>query len=86
MSKPALGLTQPLIQLAWRFFCLGVKRPGRDVENSPQFRPEFKNKWIYTSFPHMPSWDVQEHLYLFTVNYYIGETLETLQYLYIEFL
>jgi len=29
-------------------------------------------------FPHMPSWNVQEQLYIFKVNYYIGAILETL--------
>ena len=74
-TKP-LGPNQPPIQWESRFFAW-VKRPGRDVEHSPPFRSEVKNKWIYTSLPHMPSWNVQEQLYLFTVNYCIGETLET---------
>jgi hypothetical protein len=34
----------------------GVKRPGREVDHSPQTSAEVKKMWIYTSTPHTPSW------------------------------
>ena len=64
MYKPAPGIHPAAYLMGIAIFCLGVKRPGRDVENSPPFRPEVKNKWIYTFLPPMPSWNVQEQLYL----------------------
>jgi hypothetical protein len=37
-------------------------------------------------FPHTSPWNIQEQLYLFTVNYYIGEASENFIVRYIEFL
>jgi hypothetical protein len=33
-----------------------VKRPVREADDSPPSSAKIKNKWIYTSTPHMPSW------------------------------
>jgi hypothetical protein len=44
--RPALGSTQPRIQLV-----PGVKRPGREADDSPTTSAEVKKKWIYTSTP-----------------------------------
>jgi len=36
---------------------LGVKRPGREADNSPPSSAEVKNAWSYTStLPNTPSW------------------------------
>jgi hypothetical protein len=43
-SSPALGLTQPPIQ-----WVPGVKRPGREADNSAPDSAEVKKMWIYTS-------------------------------------
>jgi hypothetical protein len=42
-SRPALGFTQPPIQLV-----PGVKRPGREAYHSPPASAEVKKMWIYT--------------------------------------
>jgi hypothetical protein len=34
----------------------GVKRPGREAEQSPPTSAEVMKMWIYTSTPHTPSW------------------------------
>jgi hypothetical protein len=34
----------------------GVKRPGREADQSPPASVEVKKMWIYTSTPHTPSW------------------------------
>jgi hypothetical protein len=51
VSRPALGPTQPLIQWVPATLSLGVKRPGREADHSPQSSAEFKNVWSYTSIP-----------------------------------
>jgi len=33
VSRPALGLTQPLIQWVWEAFSLGIKWPGREADH-----------------------------------------------------
>jgi len=52
-SKPALGITQTLIQ--WvsggRGLSLGVKWPGRETDHSPPSTAEIKNGRSYTSTP-----------------------------------
>jgi hypothetical protein len=37
-------------------FLPGVKRPGREIDNSPKASAEFKKMWIYTPTPNTPSW------------------------------
>jgi hypothetical protein len=34
----------------------GVKRPGREADQSPPTNAEIKKIWIYTSTPPTPSW------------------------------
>jgi hypothetical protein len=47
----ALGSTQPPIQWVRVAVSPGVKRPGRDADNSPPSSAEVKNTWSYTSTP-----------------------------------
>jgi hypothetical protein len=47
----ALGPSQPPIQRVPGAHTLGVKRPGREADNSPQSSAEVKNEWSYTSTP-----------------------------------
>jgi len=49
-SRTALGLTQTPIKRVPGFFP-GGKTAGREVNHSPPFRVEVKNKWCYTSTP-----------------------------------
>jgi hypothetical protein len=42
MSRPALGLIQPIIQWVPAAFCLGVKRPGRKADHSLPSSAEVK--------------------------------------------
>jgi hypothetical protein len=49
MSRPVLGLTQPPIQWILGALSPRVKRPGREVDNSPSTSAEVKKMWIYTS-------------------------------------
>jgi hypothetical protein len=48
-SRPALGPTQPHIQLVPGALSPGVKRPGREADHSPPTSAEVKNTWIYIS-------------------------------------
>jgi hypothetical protein len=48
-SRPALGPTQPPIQLIPAAVSLGVKRLGREADHSPPSSTEVKNAWSYTS-------------------------------------
>jgi hypothetical protein len=41
----------PLSNNYRRFFPPGVKRPGREVDNSPKSSAAIKNSWSYTSTP-----------------------------------
>jgi hypothetical protein len=50
-SRPALGPTQPPIQWAPGGLTPAVKRPGREVDQSPPSSAEVKNSWSYTSTP-----------------------------------
>jgi hypothetical protein len=50
-SRPALGTTQPLIQWVPGVLSPGLKRPGREADNSPPTNAEVKKMWIYTSTP-----------------------------------
>jgi len=45
-------------QSAMGALCPGVKRPGREGDNSPPSIVEVKNSWRYTSYPHRSSWRV----------------------------
>jgi hypothetical protein len=49
VSSPALGPTQPPIQLVSGALSLEVKRPGREAEHSPPSNAEVNNAWNYTS-------------------------------------
>jgi hypothetical protein len=49
VSRTALGPTQPPIQWVPGAPSLGVKRPGREADPSPQSSAEVKNAWRYTS-------------------------------------
>jgi hypothetical protein len=51
VSRLALGPTQPPIQRVTGALSLGVKRPGREADNSPPSSAEVKNGWSYTSTP-----------------------------------
>jgi hypothetical protein len=50
-SRLALGPTQTPIQRATDALSLGIKRPGREVDHSPQSSKEVSNAWSYTSTP-----------------------------------
>jgi hypothetical protein len=50
-SRPALGPTQPPIQLVLVALSPGVKRPGREADHSPPASADVKKIWIYTSTP-----------------------------------
>jgi hypothetical protein len=50
-SRTALGTTQPPIQWVPGALSLGVKRPGREVDNSLPSNAKIKNAWSYTSTP-----------------------------------
>jgi hypothetical protein len=56
-SRTALGLTQPPIQWVPGALSLGVKRPGREADRSPQSSAEVK-EWLelYLHSPNTPSW------------------------------
>jgi hypothetical protein len=43
MSRPALGSTQPPIQLVPRAFTLGVKWPGHEADRSLPFSAKVKD-------------------------------------------
>jgi hypothetical protein len=49
--SPALGPTQPPIQRVPVSLCLGVKLPGREVDNSLPPSAEIKKAWSYTYTP-----------------------------------
>jgi hypothetical protein len=51
VSRPALGPTQPPIQLVPGTLSVGVNRPGREADHSPTSIVEVKNAWTYTSTP-----------------------------------
>jgi hypothetical protein len=48
-SRPALRPTQPPIEWVPGALHPGVKRPGREADNSPPTSAEVKKTWIYTS-------------------------------------
>jgi hypothetical protein len=48
-SRPALGSTQPPMQLVSEALSQGVKRPGREADHSSPTSAEVKKMWIYTS-------------------------------------
>jgi hypothetical protein len=48
-SKSALGATQPPNRWVPGALSLGIKWMGREAEDSPPSRVEFKNAWSYTS-------------------------------------
>jgi hypothetical protein len=50
-SRPALGPTQPFIQWVPRDSFPGVKRSGREANQSPPSNVEVKKTWICTSTP-----------------------------------
>jgi hypothetical protein len=50
-SRTALGHTQPPIQWVPGALSLGVERPGRETDHSPQSRAEVNSAWSYTSTP-----------------------------------
>jgi hypothetical protein len=50
-SRTALGSTQPAIQWVTGAVFLGLKRLGREADNSPPSSAEVKNAWSYTSTP-----------------------------------
>jgi hypothetical protein len=49
--RPALGPTQPPVQWVPGALSPGVKRPGREANQSPPSSVEVKNAWRYTSTP-----------------------------------
>jgi hypothetical protein len=48
-SRTVLRPTQPPSQWVPRALSLGVKRPGRETDNSPPSSAEVNNAWSYTS-------------------------------------
>jgi hypothetical protein len=60
-SIPALGFTQPPIQWAPGASSLGVKRPGREADNSPPSSDEVKEfVELYFHHSNTPSWHVAQ--------------------------
>jgi hypothetical protein len=55
-SKLALRSTKLPIQWVLGFFSLGVKQPGREVDQAPPTSAKVKKMWVYTSTPHTPLW------------------------------
>jgi hypothetical protein len=69
-SRPALRSIQPTLQWVQGALSQGVKRPGREVDQSPPTSAQVKKMWIYTSAPpyafmawYLISW-AQGQLYL----------------------
>jgi len=50
-SRQALGIIQPPIQRVPETLYLGVKRPGREADDSPPSSAVVKNVWSYTFTP-----------------------------------
>jgi hypothetical protein len=50
-SRPALGLSQPPVQLVSGVLIVGVKQLGYEVDHSPPSSAEVKNEWSCTSVP-----------------------------------
>jgi len=50
-SRPALGPTQPPIQLVLGALSLGVKQSGHETDHSPPYSTEFQNAWSYITIP-----------------------------------
>jgi hypothetical protein len=48
LSRPAVGSTQPPIQLVLGVLSAGVKQQGRQADHSPPTSAEVKKTWIYT--------------------------------------
>jgi hypothetical protein len=69
-SRSALGSTYPPIQWVPAALSSGVKRPGREADNSPPTSAEVKKTWTYTSTPTYAFMalclisQAQKHLYL----------------------
>jgi hypothetical protein len=56
-SRPALGPTQPPIQLVPGVLFLEVKRQGREADHSPPSSAEVKESVeLYLHSPNTPSW------------------------------
>jgi hypothetical protein len=51
VSRTSLGPTQPPIQWVPGALSLGVKRLGREADQSPPSSAKVKNAWSYTSTP-----------------------------------
>jgi hypothetical protein len=75
VSRQALEPTQPTIQWVPGALCLGIKRPGREVDHSPPPSPEVNQKCVEL-YLHSPntSWrsarfKVQRQLYLLPLSY-----------------
>jgi hypothetical protein len=69
-SRPALGPTQSPIQWVPGAVSVGVKRPGREADDSLPSSAEVKNAWSYTFTPQyvFMAWcsvKVQGHIYLY---------------------
>jgi hypothetical protein len=50
-SRPALGSTQPPIQLVPVALCPEVKRPGRKTDHTPPTSAEIENVGLYNDSP-----------------------------------
>jgi hypothetical protein len=80
-SRPSLGPTQPPIQRVTGFLSSGVKRLGREADDSPPSSVEVKNEWRYTSTPNyvlMPRCLVKHRdnfNFTFTGLYFVTATL-----------
>jgi hypothetical protein len=65
VSRPALRPTQPPIQWVTGGLPSGVKRPGHEADHLPPPNAEVKNRWSYTSIPHMSAWHGARYNFIF---------------------
>jgi hypothetical protein len=73
VSRTVLGPTRPPIQWVPGTLALGVKRPGREADDSPPSSAEVKNAWSYTFTPQyvFMAWCLVKHRDNFTFFYFI---------------
>jgi hypothetical protein len=56
LSRPVVGPTQPLIQRVPGTVYPGLKRPGREADQSPPSNADVKNSEVIRPLHHVSSW------------------------------